>query len=745
MSGAGESRDGGAPRWGIAGNDAGLERPSVAAPLHGVVPAGPDAVAAPARMLAALHEVATAAARALTGADAAQIAVERARELLGVDAAAVCWWRGPEACLTCLASTEAAEVDGRLVVQPGEGPVGLAYQWRRLMVVEDFGTWQAALWPSARPTHTLAAAPLVTGGRALGVLVARTYRPHHYESEHTRLLGLLAAQIGPLVELAELRAASLGAALAPTLAPALAVPRVGPVSEAEPRAASAPSASAQAHPRSPNTNALFHGMICGALLTDADGTIADVNEAAACLLGQSAEALRGRALESLLIFARSDGAAPAGPGPVAEARRTGQPVRECMTRVEEADGTRRWLHADVVPLGDDRPAERLLVSFVDVTQRREAERQVQAYAQTEKLRALGQMASGVAHDLNQYLGLVAGHGELAMRALGRPDTDWTSAREAVQVMLQAALDGAETVKRLLAFARPRQDGPTQPLAAADLLREVARLTAPRWRDAAQAQGRAISLHVESEPDATLEGWPESLREVFTNLVFNAVDALPNGGTIRLAAWRRGPRTIVEVADSGVGMSPEVQARVFEPFYSTKGERGTGLGLAMVYGIVERHGGQIAVESAPGRGTTFRLTFPWAGSGAAEAAADDQPEDERPLRVLVVDDEAMLGRMAARMLAVDGHTAVVATSGEEALRRLCAEPFDLVISDVGMGEGMNGWELARHIRAEFPGVRFALATGWGPQIDPEQARARGVGAVIGKPYRLQDLRYLVTAA
>jgi CheY-like chemotaxis protein len=233
--------------------------------------------------------------------------------------------------------------------------------------------------------------------------------------------------------------------------------------------------------------------------------------------------------------------------------------------------------------------------------------------------------------------------------------------------------------------------------------------------------------------------------VFTNLVFNAVDALPHGGTIRLAAWRRGPQTLVEIADSGIGMSTDVQARVFEPFFSTKGERGTGLGLAMAYGIVERHGGQIAVDSAPGRGTTFRLTFPWARAAQTPAAAPMEPSGARGLHVLVVDDEAMLGRMAARMLAVDGHTAVVATSGEEALQRMCAETFDVVISDVGMGEGMNGWELAHRVRAEFPDVRFALATGWGAQIEPDEARARGVGAVIGKPYSLRDLRYLLNAA
>ena len=279
----------------------------------------------------------------------------------------------------------------------------------------------------------------------------------------------------------------------------------------------------------------------------------------------------------------------------------------------------------------------------------------------------------------------------------------------------------------------------------ELLREVAKLTAPSWRDAAQAQGRPISLHVEVERDLAVNGWPESLREACTNLVLNAVDALPNGGAIRLVGRRKGARVVVEVIDTGVGMTPEVRARLFEPFFSTKGERGTGLGLPMVFGIVERHGGEIAVESAPGQGATFRLLLPAATPTASAAPAPAAPGGARPLRVLAVDDEPALGRMAALMLAPDGHNVVVATSGEEALERLAAESFDLVISDVGMGAGMNGWELAEQVRTHYPGVRFALATGWGAQIDPEEARALGICAVLPKPYHLADMRRLVSAS
>jgi CheY-like chemotaxis protein len=274
---------------------------------------------------------------------------------------------------------------------------------------------------------------------------------------------------------------------------------------------------------------------------------------------------------------------------------------------------------------------------------------------------------------------------------------------------------------------------------------VAQRTAPQWRGAAQAEGRPIGLKVETAGDTAIMGWPAGLREALTNLIFNAVDALPQGGTIRLTARRRGEQVAVEVADSGVGMSPEVQARIFEPFFTTKGERGTGLGLSQVFGIVERHAGTIHVVSAVGRGTTIQLTFPAApapepvspGSAGAQAAS-------RPLRVLAVDDEPAITSLVAQILGSAGHIVAKASSGEEALKRLAMEPFDLVVSDVGMGAGMNGWELADRVRQSWPRVRFVLATGWGAQIRPEEARARGVEAVIAKPYRLADLQRLVAA-
>lgn len=364
--------------------------------------------------------------------------------------------------------------------------------------------------------------------------------------------------------------------------------------------------------------------------------------------------------------------------------------------------------------------------------------------QSEKLRALGQLASGVAHDLNQSLGIIAGYSELAGRELSGARPDLASVRERLSLVSQAAQDGGVTVKRLLTFARGRVDGEAETIDLGVLLTDVAKLTAPRWRDLAQVEGHPIDLTVEAIGDVQIRGWASTLREAVLNLVLNALDALPNGGAIHLAAERTGATVEVTVSDTGVGMTPEIQSRIFEPFFTTKGERGTGLGLAMVHSIVEQHRGSISVGGSPGHGTTFTLSFP------ADATVKPQPAPivvhtpQPKLRVLAVDDEAPLAQLVAALLRPRGHQVVTALSGEEALALLHGQTFDLVISDLGMGPGMTGWELATHARTLRPSIAFVLATGWGAEIDPDEARTRCVHAVLAKPFRGAQLDDLIAS-
>lgn len=423
-------------------------------------------------------------------------------------------------------------------------------------------------------------------------------------------------------------------------------------------------------------------------------------------------------------------------------------TREVEFRVVDVDGVTLWLacraSASVDAAGGGR---RILGVVLNVTGRKQVERQREALAHSEQLRALGQMASGIAHDLNQKLALIAGYAELASEELARAPVEPQAVDKLVAVIVRAALDGARTLQQLLAFARAHQPEELEPLDLAELLREVAELTAPRWHGATDT-GRGIDLEL-AVPSATpmmIEGSRSALREAFTNLIFNAVDALVDGGTIRLTAQRVGDQVQAEVSDTGPGIPTELQARIFEPFFTTKGKQGTGLGLAQVAGVVDRHGGELTLDSAPDRGTTFRLSFPVAQRAAA-ALAPETPVQQlvaKPRRVLAVDDEPKLRAMIDAMLRLQGHEVIQAASGEEALKLIEESgPFDLVISDVSMGSGMSGWDLADRVHERWPALKIALVSGWGAQIDQEEARRRGVAFVLAKPYGMADLRDLVT--
>ena len=267
-----------------------------------------------------------------------------------------------------------------------------------------------------------------------------------------------------------------------------------------------------------------------------DGTIVDWNPGAERMYGYAAGEAIG---QSIVLIVPPDRVDEMHDVLIRVGR--GESVEHLETERLSRDGRRLDVSISVSPLRDGQGQIAGVATISrDVTAQKSAERQLKALTQSEKLRALGQMASGVAHDLNQYLGLVAAHGSLARAALHQPAPVLEDLEESLNIIVQAAMDGGQTVKRLLTFSRPRQQGPTERVDLGALLREVAKLTAPSWRDAAQERGRPISLHVEAERDLSIDGAPEGLREVFTNLVFNAVDALPDGGTIRRR--RGGPAT-----------------------------------------------------------------------------------------------------------------------------------------------------------------------------------------------------------
>src|SRR5262249_27777174 len=352
---------------------------------------------------------------------------------------------------------------------------------------------------------------------------------------------------------------------------------------------------------------------------------------------------------------------------------------------------------------------------------------------TEKLRALGEMASGVAHDFNNLLAAILGRAQLVIRRITDPQL-----RQWVQVIERSALDGAQTVRRLQDFARVRQDQPLVPVDLNDVVRDALDMTQSRWRDESLRRGVIIDVRTSLAPAARVTGDPAELREAMTNLILNAVDAMPTGGTLSLATAVVADGVELTVSDTGVGMPESVRDRIFDPFFTTKGPQGTGLGLSMTYGIVSRHRARIAVETAEGRGSTFRITFPAGGGTVGEPAAAAAPAAHaEALRCLVVDDEEDVGSVIGDMLETLGHRAVVVTSGAAAIERFRAEPFDVVFTDLAM-PGVSGWQVVQDAKSVAPAVPMFVVTGFGVELSREERAAHSVDAVYAKPLKIEDI-------
>jgi PAS domain S-box-containing protein len=360
---------------------------------------------------------------------------------------------------------------------------------------------------------------------------------------------------------------------------------------------------------------------------------------------------------------------------------------------------------------------------------------------TEKLRALGQLAAGVAHDLNNMLAAILGQTELLRLQVKLPQV-----QEALKVLYTAASDGAQVVRRLLEFGRQEPSRALISCELATLVDEALEITRPRWQDEAQEQGRLIEVWRTMENLPNVSGNPAEIREALSNLVLNAVDAMPTGGRLTISGFTEptatAPETpswvVLTVTDSGVGMTEEVRSRIFEPFFTTKGVTGTGLGLAVVYGIMERHGGKIAVASTPGQGTAFTLWFRGAETRPEAAAETDQPSAPGRRRILLIDDEEPVRMTIANLLRAVGHTVIEADGGAQGLACLTDGAVDLVITDLGMPK-MTGWEVAQQVKATFSDLPVLLLTGWGEHLS-DAAPGRGcVDRVLAKPIRLEELQ------
>lgn len=379
----------------------------------------------------------------------------------------------------------------------------------------------------------------------------------------------------------------------------------------------------------------------------------------------------------------------------------------------------------------------------------EQERIREQFSQMEKLSALGELASGVAHDFNNTLAGILGRAQLLQRT-----NDPEKIRRGLDIIVKTAEDGAKTVKRIQDFARQRRDHDFESVSIDQILTDASEITRPRWKNCAEASNIHISLELHNRSNARVMGDDSELREVLVNMVFNAVDAMPDGGTLSLSSKIVDETVVIIVEDTGVGMYPEVRSRVFDPFFTTKGKAGLGLGLAVSFGIISRHGGNIEVDSQHGNGTKFSITLPIASiSSEAEFELATDPDflhaptcislvpEKTPLRLLVVDDEDFVRELLKEILEFDGCNVTLAENGDEALQFFQQGHFDGVFTDVGM-PGMSGWELAQAIRQQSEMIPIAVITGWGEAVGSDEQKAAGVDWVVAKPFTADRIGELV---
>jgi two-component system cell cycle sensor histidine kinase/response regulator CckA len=310
-------------------------------------------------------------------------------------------------------------------------------------------------------------------------------------------------------------------------------------------------------------------------------------------------------------------------------------------------------------------------------------------------------------------------------------------KKSLEVITQAVGDCSQTLRRLLDFSRRETTRHPVPVDLSELISSSVEIARPKWQAASAERTGTIELRIDAPAPAFTLGDSAELREVALNLIFNAVDAMAEGGTIEAGTRVEGKTACFWIADTGAGMPAEVMARIFEPFYTTKGERGTGLGLSASHGIIENHGGDINVTSEAGKGTRFEVILPLHESSSPAVAVPSAHTNGKSARVLVVEDEEKVRVLLNDAFRAEGHEVVEATTGAEAIKHLDNREFDLMVCDLGLPE-LSGLHVARWVKEFRPDLPVIIATGYAEMIAEEDYQRARIDDVIRKPYALADV-------
>jgi signal transduction histidine kinase/ActR/RegA family two-component response regulator len=378
-----------------------------------------------------------------------------------------------------------------------------------------------------------------------------------------------------------------------------------------------------------------------------------------------------------------------------------------------------------------------LEMIAEAHNRHEAQREQEIHAQ--KMAALGELSFGVAHNVNNTLTGILGRAQLILRN----SHDKAKIESGLELIIKSAEDGAHIIRRIQDFARQRPSREFETISIADLLKDACEMTRPRWESRSEFAQIRFTLHADCE--AHIKGDPVELREVLVNMIYNAIDAMPSGGEIRLSTQEGREGVVICIGDTGTGMTPDVKQRLFDPFFTTKGKAGTGMGLAVSFGIIRRHEGSIEVDSEPGRGTTFKISLPKvmpasaeAGGASSETTSSAASGDDK-IRVLVVDDETHVREVLIEALEAEGCEVVSAESGEIALAIYdqYEGKFDAVFTDIGM-PAMSGWELCTEIRERSKTMPLAIISGWADAISVQSRDAVKADWIVAKPFDINKI-------
>jgi PAS domain S-box-containing protein len=417
--------------------------------------------------------------------------------------------------------------------------------------------------------------------------------------------------------------------------------------------------------------------------------------------------------------------------------RTGEPGKVFDWEIIRKDGTRRHVEASV-SLQKDTSGNAIGFRGIlrDVTEKKKAEEQL---LQTEKLRAVGEMASGVAHDFNNALAAILGNTQLLLYTAHDEEL-----KETLKIIEKVAKDSSQTIRRLQDFTRKRVDQELFKVDVNSIIRDSMEMTKPKWKDESQSRGIRIEMVSNLDEIPSVSGNASELREVITNMIFNAIEAMPEGGKIEIRTFKKRRNVFIQISDSGIGIAEEAERKIFEPFFTTKPFTNTGLGLSMSYGIIKRFGGEIEVESTVGQGTTFTIILPIGGEEKEEAVSPQPINKGKKAHILVIDDDEFVRNVLSRTLAQANHQVTLADNGEKGVQVFKEGKFDIVLTDLGM-PGMSGWEVCRIIKEISPQTPVGMITGWGVEKIRNEVEEYGLDFFISKPFDFNHILNVLSEA